>query len=182
MTRLKHHYDTVIVHDLIENFEYSDVRSLPRLEKITLNCGLKYNNFNTKQIGPILVALESLTGQRPTITRSVKDNARLKVRSGMISGVKVTLRKDKMFEFLEQFILTILPRIKYFEGFSLKSITSDGHFHVRINPLDCLLFETEFEKFNNIGPIDIVVTTKNSTYEESLLLFSGFQIPLINKN
>ena len=58
------------------------MRSLPRLEKITLNCGLKYNNFNTKQIGPILAALESLTGQRPTITRSVKDNARLKVRSG----------------------------------------------------------------------------------------------------
>ena len=150
MTRLKHHYDTVIVHDLIENFEYSDVRSLPRLEKITLNCGLKYNNFNTKQIGPILVALESLTGQRPTITRSVKDNARLKVRSGMISGVKVTLRKDKMYAFLEQFILTILPRIKYFEGFSLKTVTPDGHFQVRINPLDCLLFETEFEKFNNI--------------------------------
>ena len=124
MTRLKHHYDTVIVHDLIENFEYSDVRSLPRLEKITLNCGLKYNNFNTKQIGPILVALESLTGQRPTITRSVKDNARLKVRSGMISGVKVTLREDHMFAFLEQFILTILPRIKYFEGFPLKTVTS----------------------------------------------------------
>ena len=82
----------------------------------------------------------------------------------------------------EQFILTILPRIKYFEGFSLKTVTPDGHFQVRINPLDCLLFETEFEKFNNIGPIDIVVTTKNSTYEESLLLFSGFQIPLINKN
>ena len=76
-------------------------------------------------------------------------------------------------------VLTVLPRIKYFEGFPLKTVTSDGHFSIRINPLDCLLLETEYEKFNNIGPIDIVITTQNSSYEESLLLFTGFQLPLI---
>jgi len=179
MSRLHNHYKTVIIQDLLETFEYENANELPSIEKITLNCGLKYNNFNHKQIAPILVAFESLTGQRPTITRSVKDNASLKVRSGMISGVKTTLRKENMFLFLEQLVLTVLPRIKYFEGFPLKTVTSDGHFSIRINPLDCLLLETEYEKFNNIGPIDIVITTQNSSYEESLLLFTGFQLPLI---
>ena len=179
MSRLHNHYKTVIIQDLLETFEYENANELPSIEKITLNCGLKYNNFNHKQIAPILVAFESLTGQRPIITRSVKDNASLKVRSGMISGVKTTLRKENMFLFLEQLVLTVLPRIKYFEGFPLKTVTSDGHFSIRINPLDCLLLETEYEKFNNIGPIDIVITTQNSSYEESLLLFTGFQLPLI---
>ena len=181
MSRLHNHYKTVIIQDLLETFEYENANELPSIEKITLNCGLKYNNFNHKQIAPILVAFESLTGQRPTITRSVKDNASLKVRSGMISGVKTTLRKENMFLFLEQLVLTVLPRIKYFEGFPLKTVTSDGHFSIRINPLDCLLLETEYEKFNNIGPIDIVITTQNSSYEESLLLFTGFQLPLVKK-
>lgn len=179
MSRLQNHYNTVIIQDLLENFEYTNANQVPRLDKITLNCGLKYNHFNHKQISSILAAFEVLTGQRPTITRSVKDNASLKVRSGMISGVKTTLRKEKMFLFLEQLVLTVLPRIKYFEGFPLKTVTSDGHFNIRINPLDCLVLETEFEKFNNIGPIDINITTQNSTYEESLVLFSGFQLPLI---
>ena len=83
-----------------------------------VNCGLKSINFNDKLVHPILLALESLTGQRPKITRSKKDNANLKIRSGMISGVKVTLRGTKMFLFLDQLILTILPRIDYFGGFS----------------------------------------------------------------
>ena len=181
MNRLHNHYKTVIVQDLLEAFNYKTIQELPSIEKITLNCGLKFNNFNHKQIASILTAFESLTGQRPTITRSVKDNASLKVRSGMISGVKTTLRNENMYLFLEQLILTILPRIKYFEGFPLKTVTSDGHFSIRINPLDCLLLETEYEKFNNIGPIDIVITTQNSSYEESLLLFTGFQLPLVKK-
>ena len=97
----------------------------------------------------------------------------------MISGVKTTLRKENMYAFLEQLILTVLPRIKYFEGF-LKTATSDGHFSIRINPLDCLLFETEFEKFNNIGPIDIVITTKNSSYERKFTPYlQDSKLPLI---
>ena len=177
MNRLHNHYKTVIVQDLLEAFNYETIQELPSIEKITLNCGLKFN----KQIASILTAFESLTGQRPTITRSVKDNASLKVRSGMISGVKTTLRNENMYLFLEQLILTILPRIKYFEGFPLKTVTPDGHFSIRINPLDCLLLETEYEKFNNVGPIDIIITTQNSSYEESLLLFTGFQLPLVKK-
>ena len=181
MSRLHNHYKTVIIQDLLETFEYENANELPSIEKITLNCGLKFNNFNHKQIASILTAFESLTGQRPTITRSVKDNASLKVRSGMISGVKTTLRNENMYLFLEQLILTILPRIKYFEGFPLKTVTPDGHFSIRINPLDCLLLETEYEKFNNVGPIDIIITTQNSSYEESLLLSTGFQLPLVKK-
>jgi large subunit ribosomal protein L5 len=181
MNRLQNHYKTIIVQDLLETFEYKSVQELPSIEKITLNCGLRFNNFNHKQIASLLIAFESLTGQRPTITRSVKDNASLKVRSGMISGVKTTLRNENMYFFLEQLILTILPRIKYFEGFPLKTVTPDGHFSIRINPLDCLLLETEYEKFNNIGPIDIVITTQNSSYEESLVLLTGFQLPLLQK-
>jgi len=181
MNRLHYHYKNIIVQDLLENFEYESIKDIPSIEKITLNCGLRANGFNHKQIAPILIAFESLTGQRPTITRSVKDNASLKVRSGMISGVKTTLRNENMYLFLEQLILTILPRIKYFEGFPLKTVTPDGHFSIRINPLDCLLLETEYEKFNNVGPIDIIITTQNSSYEESLLLFTGFQLPLVKK-
>ena len=113
-----------------------------------------------------------------TLTRSVKDNASLKVRSGMVTGAKVTLRKDKMYDFLERLVLTIIPRIKYFEGFPLKSVSQDGHFSVRLNPLDCLLLEAEFEKFSDIGPIDVVITTQNSTYEETILMLTGFRFHL----
>ena len=177
INRFRHHYNTVIIQDLVESFNYKEVNQLPRIEKITLNCGLRHNNFNSKYIPPIMIALETLTCQRPTLTRSVKDNASLKVRSGMVTGAKVTLRKDKMYNFLERLVLTIIPRIKYFEGFPLKSVCQEGHFSVRLNPLDCLLLETEFEKFNDIGPIDVVITTQNSTFEETILMLTGFQIP-----
>ena len=178
INRFRHHYNTVIIQDLIESFNYKDTSQLPRIEKITLNCGLRHNNFNSKYVPPVLIALETLTCQRPTLTRSVKDNASLKVRSGMITGAKVTLRKDKMYDFLERLVLTIIPRIKYFEGFPLKSVCQEGNFSVRLNPLDCLLLETEFEKFNDIGPIDVVITTQNSTFEETILMLTGFQVPI----
>lgn len=180
MSRLEQHYQNVIIHDLIETFEYENVSQLPSIDKIIINCGFKSIKFNDKLIYPILIAFESLTGQRPVVTRAKKDNSNLKIRSGTMSGVKVTLRKEKMYDFLEQLVLTILPRIKYFEGFSTKSVTHDGHFSLRIhNPLDCLLFETEFEKFQTLGPIDVTIVTKNSTHEESLTLLTGFQLPLL---
>ena len=114
MSRLRQHYKNNLTKELAETFEYTDASQLPMVDKIIVNCGLKSINFNDKLIHPVLLALKGLTGQRPKITRSSKDNANLKIRSGMISGVKVTLRGTKMFLFLDQLILTILPRIDYY--------------------------------------------------------------------
>ena len=100
MSRLEQHYKNTLTRELVEAFQYESTSQLPSVEKIVVNCGLKSINFNDKLVHPILLALESLTGQRPKITRSKKDNANLKIRSGMISGVKVTLRGTKMFLFL----------------------------------------------------------------------------------
>jgi large subunit ribosomal protein L5 len=179
MSRLEQHYKNTLTKELIGIFQYKKASDLPSIEKIVVNCGLKSVNFNDKLIHPILLALESLTGQRPKVTRSATDNASLKIRSGMISGVKTTLRGTKMFLFLDQLILTILPRIDYFGGFSPKSISEEGNFSFRIqNPQDSLLLESEFEKFQTLGPIDVTIVLKNSSYEESLLLLTGFQLPI----
>ena len=85
-----------------------------------------------------------------------------------------------MYAFLEQLVLTILPRIKYFEGFLYKSVTHESHFSLRFDPWGLLVyyFDAEFEKFQTLGPIDITIVTKNSTHEESLMLLTGFQLPL----
>ena len=179
MSRLEQHYKNTLTRELVEAFQYESTSQLPSVEKIVVNCGLKSINFNDKLVHPILLALEGLTGQRPKITRSKKDNANLKIRSGMISGVKVTLRGTKMFLFLDQLILTILPRIDYFGGFSVQSLSKEGHFSLRIqNPQDSLLLESEFEKFQTLGPIDITIVLKNSSYEESLFLLTGLQVPI----
>jgi|TARA_B100000780_G_C21115993_1_gene451514 large subunit ribosomal protein L5 len=180
MSRLRQHYKNNLTKELAETFEYTDASQLPMVDKIIVNCGLKSINFNDKLIHPVLLALKGLTGQRPKITRSSKDNANLKIRSGAISGVKVTLRGTKMFMFLDQLILTILPRVDYLEGFSTRQLSKEGHFSLRIHdPLDSLFLETEFEKFQTLGPIDITIVTKNSSYEESLLLLTGLQVPII---
>ena len=179
MSRLEQHYENTLMEELVETFNYNDVSDLPSVDKIIINCGLKSINFNDKLIHPILLALEGLTGQRPKITRSAKDNSNLKIRSGMISGVKVTLRGTRMFMFLEQLVLTYLPRIDYFSGFSAKSISKEGNFSFRIeNPQNVLFIESEFEKFQTLGPIDITIVFKNSTYEESLMLLNGLQVPV----
>lgn len=176
MSRLRQHYKNNLTKELAETFEYTDASQLPMVDKIIVNCGLKSINFNDKLIHPVLLALKGLTGQRPKITRSSKDNANLKIRSGAISGVKVTLRGTKMFMFLDQLILTILPRVDYLEGFSTRQLSKEGHFSLRIHdPLDSLFLETEFEKFQTLGPIDITIVTKNSSYEESLLLLTSPQ-------
>jgi large subunit ribosomal protein L5 len=180
MSRLEQHYKNTLIKELVESFEYENTSQLPSVDKIIVNCGLKSINFNDKLIHPVLLAMESLTGQRPKITRSSKDNANLKIRSGMISGVKVTLRGSKMFLFLDQLILTILPRIDYFSGFSIRSLSQEGHFSLRIqNPQDCLFVESEFEKFQTLGPIDITIVLKNSSREESLFLLTGLQVPVV---
>jgi len=180
MNRLEEHYKTTLMKELIEAFEYRNTSNLPSLDKIVVNCGLKSVNFNAKLIYPVILALEGLTGQRPKTTRSSKDNANLKIRSGMISGAKVTLRGSKMFRFIDELILTILPRIDYFGGFSRKSLTENGNFNLRIrNPQDSLFIDTEFEKFQTLGPIDITIVFKNTTPEESLFLLTGLQIPII---
>tara|TARA_B100000795_G_C22758452_1_gene422527 strand:+ start:350 stop:892 length:543 start_codon:yes stop_codon:yes gene_type:complete len=180
MNRLEQHYKTTLMKELIEAFEYENTSHLPSVDKIIVNCGLKSINFNDKLIHPVLIAIEGLTGQRPKITRSSKDNANLKIRSGMMSGVKVTLRGAKMFRFLDELILTILPRIDYFGGFTQKSLTENGNFSLRIqNPQDCLFVETEFEKFQTLGSIDITIVLKNTSHEESLFLLTGLQVPII---
>jgi large subunit ribosomal protein L5 len=180
MNRLEEHYKTTLMKELIETFEYKNLSHLPSLDKIIVNCGLKSVNFNAKLIYPVILAIEGLTGQRPKVTRSSKDNANLKIRSGMISGAKVTLRGSTMFRFIDELILTILPRIDYFGGFTQKSLTENGNFNLRIrNPQDSLFVDTEFEKFQSLGPIDVTIVFKNTTPEESLFLLTGLQIPII---
>ena len=180
MSRLEQHYKNTLMKELVEAFNYEDTKQLPYIEKIVVNCGLKSINFNDKLIYPVLLAMEGLTNQKPKITRSAKDNANLKIRKGMTSGIKVTLRGTKMFLFLDQLLLTTLPRIDYFEGFSEKSLSKQGNFSLRIeNPQDFLFIESEFEKFQTLGPIDITIVIKNSSREESLMLLTGLQVPII---
>ena len=178
MTRLNYHYKNIILPEMIERFTYVNTSNLPKLEKIVLNWSFRHNNFNTKYVSAYFTALEVLTGQRPNLVLSTKSNATLKIRKNFPLAYKVTLRGQKMFQFLDMLVTTLMPRIKYFQGLSLKSFSDLGNYTFTVHdPLNFLELEPEFVKFSVLGPLDITFVFKNSSPEETLSLLTAFQIP-----
>ena len=175
-SRLKEKYTNEVVPFLVERFKYENIMQVPRLEKIVLNMGLGSSKENPKAIESAVKELETITGQRPIVTKARKSIANFKLREGMNVGVKVTLRGEKMYDFLDKFINISLPRVRDFRGISSKSFDGRGNYAVGIK--EQLIFpEIEYDMVDQIRGMDIVVVTTANTDEEAKELLDKMGMP-----
>lgn len=174
MARLKDFYKEQVVPQLKTKFAYKNVMQIPNVEKVVINVGAGEAKDNSKVIGSILEDLSAITGQRPVVCTARKSVANFKVREGMKIGVKVTLRGEKMYEFLDRFFNLALPRVRDFRGINPKSFDGKGNYNMGIK--EQLIFpEIEYDKIDKIRGMDISISTTAKTDDEAreLLRFMG---------
>lgn len=176
MNRLNAMYKEQIVPSLKEQFNYKNVMEIPRLEKIVINMGVGDGAANSKFLEAAVADLETITGQKPVITRAKKAIAGFKIREGQGIGCKVTLRGDNMYNFLDKLISITLPRVRDFRGISNKSFDGRGNYTLGLN--EQLIFtEIEYDNVVKVRGMDIVFVTTAKTNEEALALLKGFGMP-----
>lgn len=175
-TKLKKQYDEVIVPALIKEFGYKNKMEVPKLDKIVLNMGVGEATEDRKALEGALRDLEAITGQKPVLTHSKKSVATFKLREGMAIGAKVTLRHDKMYEFLDRLITTALPRVRDFRGVSAKSF--DGHGNYAMGLKEQIVFiEINYDTVDKVRGMDIIIATTAKTDKEAKALLDGFGMP-----
>ncbi|NSW45602.1 MAG: 50S ribosomal protein L5 [Bacteroidales bacterium] len=175
---LRKKYAEEIVPALMKEFQYKSIMQVPRLEKIVVNQGLGEAVADKKLIEIAVNEISAITGQKPVITMSKKDISNFKLRKGMPIGVKVTLRKDRMYEFLERLICISLPRIRDFKGVNTKL---DGRGNYTLGVSEQIIFpEIDLDKVVKIKGMEITFTTTAKTDEEAFALLKHFGIPFKN--
>lgn len=177
MARLKDLYKKEITPALQKKFNYKNVMQTPRLEKVVINVGLGEAIQNPKAIDAAMDDIMTIAGQRPVVTRAKKSIAAFKLRAGMPIGVKVTLRGDRMYEFVDRLINVALPRVRDFQGVSGKSFDGRGNYTLGLK--EQLIFpEINFDKIDKIRGMDIVFVTTANSDEEAKALLKEFGMPL----
>ena len=180
MNRLKEKYETSIRKELTEKFGYTTPMQVPKLEKIVVNMGVGEAVHNSKALEDAIEELTVITGQKPIATKAKKSIANFKLREGMPIGAKVTLRGERMYEFLDKLVSIALPRVRDFHGISGNSFDGRGNYTVGIK--EQLIFpEINFDKISKIRGLDIVVVTTAKTDEEGRALLSLMGMPFRNK-
>ena len=176
MTRLKAKYIEEVAPALMKKFGYKSPMQIPRLEKIVVNVGAGEAKDNAKMMEAIVNDIKTITGQAPVVTHAKKSVANFKVREGMPVGVKVTLRQDRMWEFLDKFFNVALPRVRDFRGISPDSFDGRGNYACGVK--EQLIFpEIEYDKIDKIRGMDIVICTTAQTDEEARELLSLIGAP-----
>ena len=179
LLRFKELYAKEIVKSLQQKFNYKNVHQMPKLSKIVVNMGVGDAVSDSKVINSAIADLTAITGQKPYVTHAKKSIASFKLREGMKIGCKVTLRSDRMFEFLERLVIVALPRVKEFKGFSVKSF--DGRGNMTFGIKEQIVFpEINYDKIDKIRGMDITIVTTAQTDEEAKFLLSGFNLPFYN--
>jgi len=179
LLRFKELYAKEIVKSLQQKFNYKNVHQMPKLSKIVVNMGVGEAVSDSKVINSAIADLTAITGQKPYVTHAKKSIASFKLREGMKIGCKVTLRSDRMFEFLERLVIVALPRVKEFKGFSVKSF--DGRGNMTFGIKEQIVFpEINYDKIDKIRGMDITIVTTAQTDEEAKFLLSGFNLPFYN--
>ncbi|MFN3624138.1 MAG: 50S ribosomal protein L5 [Hyphomicrobium sp.] len=174
--RLKTHYEKVVRDALQEKFKYQNVMQVPKLEKIVLNMGVGEAVNDRKKVESAAGDLALIAGQRPIQTRSRKAIATYKLREGMPIGAKVTLRGDRMYEFLDRLVTIALPRVKDFRGLNPKSFDGRGNYACGIK--EHIVFpEIDYDKVDQVWGMDIIVCTSATTDDEARELLRGFNFP-----
>lgn len=176
MARLKKYYNSNIVPELIKQFGYKSVMEVPRIEKITLNMGVGEAVADKKVIDHAVEDLRKISGQKPVVTVARKSIAGFKIRDNYPVGCKVTLRREKMFEFLDRLITISLPRVRDFRGIDVRSFDGCGNYNMGIK--EQIIFpEVEYDKIDSIRGLNITITTTAKTDEEARFLLSLFKFP-----
>jgi large subunit ribosomal protein L5 len=178
-TRLKEHYDKVVLPSLMKEFGYENSLAAPRLEKIVINMGVGEAVQDTKKVDAAAKELSAIAGQRPVITHAKKSIATYKVRENMPLGCKVTLRKDRMYEFLDRLVNIALPRVRDFRGLSGKSFDGRGNYALGLK--EQLVFpEVDYDQVSDVRGMDIIIVTTAQTDAEARALLKGFDMPFAN--
>lgn len=175
-TKLQKHYEDVIVPALLKEFGYKNKMEIPRLEKIVLNMGVGEATEDRKALEGALKDMEAIAGQKPVLTHSKKSIATFKLRQGMPIGCKVTLRRDKMYEFLDRLITMALPRVRDFRGVSAKSFDGRGNYALGLKE-QIVFLEINYDLVDKIRGMDIVIGTTAKTDAEAKALLAGFGMP-----
>ena len=174
--RSKSIYDDAIVKAMVEKFGYKNVMEIPKIEKIVLNMGVGEATQDKKKVTSAAEEMELIAGQKPVITKAKKSIAQFKLREGMPIGVKVTLRRERMFEFLDRFITIALPRVRDFRGLNPKSFDGRGNFAMGIK--EHIVFpEINYDKVDQMWGMDIIVCTTATSDDEARALLTEFNFP-----
>ena len=176
MARLKEQYNSTIVGQLKDKFGYKSVMEVPKITKITLNMGLGDAVGDKKIIEHAVSDMTQIAGQKPVVTLSRKSIAGFKIRDGWPIGCKVTLRREKMYEFLDRLVNISIPRIRDFRGLSSKSFDGRGNYSMGVN--EQIIFpEIDYDKIDKLRGLDITITTTAKTDEEGRALLAAFNFP-----
>ena len=176
--RLKAMYDDRIAKAMTEKFGYKNMLEVPRIEKIVLNMGVGEATQDKKRVEQAASEMELIAGQKPVVTKAKKSIAQFKLREGMPIGVKVTLRRERMYEFLDRFLTIALPRVRDFRGLNPKSFDGRGNYACGIK--EQIVFpEINYDRIDKVRGMDVIVTTTAKTDEEAreLLRLFGFPFP-----
>lgn len=176
MARLKEFYNSTAIPELIKQFNYKSVMEVPRIEKITLNMGVGEAVSDKKVMEHAVSDLEKIAGQKPVVTLARKSIAGFKIRDNYPVGCKVTLRRERMFEFLDRLITIALPRVRDFRGINGKSFDGRGNFNMGVR--EQIIFpEIEYDKIDALRGLNITITTTAKTDAEAKALLSLFKFP-----
>ena len=177
--RMKALYDATIIKAMTDKFGYKNHMEVPRIEKIVLNMGVGEATQDKKKVETAAAEMELIAGQKPVVTKAMKSIATFKLREGMPIGCKVTLRRERMYEFLDRFITIALPRVRDFRGLNPKSFDGRGNYACGLK--EQLVFpEISYDKVDKVRGMDVIVTTTAKTDDEAreLLRLFGFPFPI----
>ena len=177
--RMRARYDDVIIEKMVERFGYKNRMEVPKIEKIVLNMGVGEATQDKKKVEAAAAEMELIAGQKPVVTKAKKSIAQFKLREGMPIGCKVTLRRERMYEFLDRLITIAMPRIRDFRGVSAKSFDGRGNYAMGLK--EQIIFpEINYDRIDTVRGMDVIVTTTARTDEEAreLLKLFGFPFPI----
>ena len=176
MSRLRETYQNEIVDAMIKKFEYKNVMQVPKIEKVVINMGVGEAKENAKLLDAAMADLEIIAGQKPVATKAKNSVANFKLREGMPIGCKVTLRGEKMYEFLDRLINLALPRVRDFRGVNPNAFDGRGNYALGVK--EQLIFpEIEYDKVDKVRGMDVIIVTTANTDEEARELLTQFNMP-----
>lgn len=179
MSRLQDFYKEKVVPQLVEQFGYKSVMEVPRIEKITVNMGVGEAVADKKVMEHAVGDMQAITGQKAVVTKAKKSIAGFKIRDGYPVGCKVTLRRERMYEFLDRLVSVALPRVRDFRGVSGKSFDGRGNYNMGVK--EQIIFpEIEYDKIDALRGMNITITTTAKTDDEARALLAAFKFPFKN--
>ncbi len=177
MSNFKTHYQTKVVPQLTKEFGYKNAMEVPRITKITLNMGVGEATQDRKAIEGAVTDMVKIAGQKPVVTKAKKSIATFKVRENWPVGVKVTLRRERMYEFLERLVTIAIPRVRDFRGLNARSFDGRGNYSMGLK--EQIVFpEIDYDQIDALRGMDITITTSAKTDEEARALLRAFNFPL----